>query len=169
MTTNSKISARIKGMPAKAGRARYGDDLYGWVQDQVKLLQANETGSIDAFHLTQELTDLGRSEFDKLVSALRVVLLHLLKWDFQPERRSRSWAVTVREQRRRIDRLVRENPSFKPRISEAIDLAYGDARDEAFRETGLSESVFPDVCRYGWDDITLHAIAWDDEPPLRQR
>ena len=92
----------------------YDADLYGWVEDQMLLLRANEFGSIDTSHITQELTDLGRSEFDKLVSAIRLVLQHLLKWDYQPERRSRSWVATVREQRRQIGYELGDSPSLKP-------------------------------------------------------
>ena len=162
MTTNSKISTRIKDAPLE--RARYGDDLYGWVQDQVKLLQANETGSIDAFHLTQELTDLGRSEFDKLVSAIRVVIHHLLKWDYQPERRSRSWVITIREHRRRIVYEIKDSPSLKPRIEEAIVRAYLGAVDDANREAGLPTVVLPETCPYNWEAITLRPISWDQSP-----
>ena len=121
---------------AKVGRA-YEADLYGWVEDQVALLKANEVGSIDASHITRELDDLGRSEFDKLVSAIRVVLHHLLKWDHQPDRRSRSWVITIDEHRRRIRRELRDSPSLKPKIEEAIAEAYPDALDGARRETSL--------------------------------
>ena len=86
------MSTKTLDRTVKAGRI-YEADLYGWVEDQVALLKANEVGSIDASHITRELDDLGRSEFDKLVGAIRVVLHHLLKWDHQPDRRSRSWAT----------------------------------------------------------------------------
>src|SRR3979490_2842698 len=118
--------------------------VYGWVEDQVALLKANEVGSIDASHITRELDDLGRSEFDKLVSAIRVVLHHLLKWDRQPDRRSRSWATTIREDRRRIVYELKDSPSLKPRIEEAVARAYLDAVDGAGQETGLPEASFPE-------------------------
>src|SRR3954447_9327379 len=137
---------------AKVSRA-YEADLYGWVEDQVALLKANEVGSIDASHITRELDDLGRSEFDKLVSAIRVVLHHLLKWDHQPERRSRSWVITIDEHRRRIRRELRDSPSLKPRIEEAVAEAYPDALAGARRETGLPAKVFPQICPYSWQEI----------------
>src|SRR5436305_6903510 len=127
---------------AKVSRA-YEADLYGWVEDQVALLKANEVGSIDASNIIRELEDLGRSEFDKLVSAIRVVLHHLLKWDHQPERRSRSWVITVRTHRRRIRRELRNSASLKPKVEQAVGEAYRDALDGARRETGLSRQLFP--------------------------
>jgi hypothetical protein len=153
---------------AKVGRA-YEADLYGWVEDQVALLKANEVGSIDASHITRELDDLGRSEFDKLVSAIRVVLHHLLKWDRQPDRRSRSWATTIREHRRRIVYELKDSPSLKPRIEEAVARAYLDAVDGAGQETGLHEASFPERCPYGWEEITLRPVAWDDDSTPKVR
>ena len=152
----------------KGGRA-YEADLYGWVEDQVALLKANEVGSIDASHITRELDDLGRSEFDKLVSAIRVVLHHLLKWDHQPDRRSRSWATTIREHRRRIVYELKDSPSLKPRIEEAVARAYLAAVDGASQETGLPEASFPERCPYGRDEITLRPVAWDDDSTPKAR
>jgi Domain of unknown function DUF29 len=146
---------------AKVGRA-YEADLYGWVEDQVALLKANEVGSIDASHITLELEDSGRSEFNRLVSATRVVL-HLLEWDHQPGRRSRSWVITVRTHRRRIRRELRDSPSLKPKVEEAIGEAYPDALDGARRETGLSPQLFPQTCPYTWQEIVERRIAFMDD------
>jgi hypothetical protein len=148
---------------AKVGRA-YEADLYGWVEDQVALLKAGDVGSIDASHITRELEDLGRSEFNKLVGALRVVLLHLLKWDYQPERRSRSWVLTIYAQREQIADELEDSPSLKPRLQEALQKAYAHGLRDAERETGLPLSVFPDVCPYEWHDVTQRAVHLDDNP-----
>src|SRR3978361_685922 len=103
------MSTTTLARTGKGGRV-YDADLYGWVEDQVALLKADEVGSIDASHITRELDDLGRSEFKKLVSAIHVVLQHLLKWDHQPERRSRSWVNTIDEHRERIVHQLNDNP-----------------------------------------------------------
>jgi hypothetical protein len=149
---------------AKVSRA-YEADLYGWVEDQVALLKANEVGSIDASHITRELDDMGRSEFDKLVSAIRIVLHHLLKWDHQPERRSRSWALTIEEHRDRILHELNDSPSLRPRIQEATSKAYASARRQAIRETRLPAATFPETCSYDWKDISQRAIPQDDKLP----
>lgn len=147
----------------------YEADLYGWVEDQVALLQAGEVGSIDASHITLELDELGKSEFNKLVSALCVVLHHLLKWDHQSDRRSRSWVNSVQIQRRRIAREINDSPSLKPRILEAIELSYFDAVRKASNETGLPTEEFPESCPYSWDDITSRPISWDRDPTSERR
>lgn len=149
--------------PATTPRS-YDADLYGWVEDQVALLRAGEVGSIDASHIAQELDELGRSEFNKLVSALRIVLQHLLKRDYQPERRSRSWANSIQIQRRHIDYEIRHSPSLKRRIMEAMELAYFDATRRASDETGLPPETFPGSCPYSWEDVTSRLTSWDQGP-----
>ena len=142
---------------------RYEADLYGWVSDQVALLRAQDIESIDASHITDELIDMGRSEFDKLVSAIRVVSHHLLKWDHQPERRSRSWVITIDEHRARIIHELRDSPSLRPRIEDAMSDAYRLARRTAARETGLSITTFPAANPYDWKTITSRLVSWGDE------
>jgi Domain of unknown function DUF29 len=96
---------------------------------------------------------LGREQFNKLESALRVLLLHILKWDHQPERPGRSWWATIGEQRLRLNDLLADNPSLRPRIPEAVTRAYRRARLRAVKETDLDEGRFPQACPYSWDDI----------------
>jgi hypothetical protein len=141
----------------------YEADLYGWVEDQVVLLKAQEVGSIDASHIMQELEDLGRTEFNKVVSALRVILLHLLKWDHQPQRRSRSWANSVRIQRQRLADELEDSPSLKARIGKAIARAYRNAINDASSETGLAVEAFPETCPYSWEYISSRVITWNQE------
>ncbi len=86
---------------------------------------------------------MGEEEYDRLESALRVLMLHLLKWDHQPDRRSRSWTASVREQRRRVLRQLRRSPGLKSQLEEALAAAYEDARHEASSETGLPTHAFP--------------------------
>ncbi|WP_322514838.1 DUF29 domain-containing protein [Rhodopseudomonas palustris] len=169
MKANPKSRSEGDATTTASEPARYEKDLYGWVEDQVVLLRANEVGSIDASHITRELAELGRSEFEKLVSAIRIVLVHLLKWDHQPQRRSRSWATTIREHRDRIDYVLRDNPSLKPRIPQATKDAYRFARRGAARETLMDEEAFAAACPYSWEDITMRPVLWDDEASRRER
>jgi hypothetical protein len=158
MASNSKFSA-VNEAP---DRARYGEDLYGWVAEQVALLKAGRVSEIDAPNIAEELADVGNDQYDKLESAIRIVLLHLLKWDHEPDRRSKSWVFSIREHRRRIDRILRKNPSLKSSIEEARVEAYDDARDDATRETDLPGTTFPASCPYAWNDILTRTIAFDD-------
>src|ERR1700733_6532712 len=90
--------------------AAKGADLYSWAVRQAELLRAGRLSEIDPVAIAEEIDDGGEEQYDKLESALRVLMLHLLKWDHQPERRSRSWTASVREQRRRVLRQLRKNP-----------------------------------------------------------
>ena len=159
MTTTTKARG---GAEAAQSRRRYADDLYGWVEDQIALLKDGRLSEIDSNNIAEELSDVGDEQYDKLESAIRVVLLHLLKWDHQPSHRSKSWLLSIREHRRRIDRVLRKNPSLKPSIEEAIGEAYEDACDDAMRETDLPKKAFPTRCAYDWETILKRAIEFDD-------
>jgi hypothetical protein len=90
-------------------------------------------------------------------------MAHLLKWDQQPEARSRSWAITIREQRRRVARQLRKNSGLKARLDEALTEAYEDARDEAARETGLPTRTFPIESPFTFSDLIERSIPWPGE------
>ena len=135
-------------------------DLYSWALRQAELLRAGRLTEIDAAKIAEEIDDVGEEQYDKLESALRVLMLHLLKWDHQPDRRSRSWTASVREQRRRVLRQLRKNPGLRSRLDEALGEAYEDARDEAYAETGLPLSVFPARRPFEYAEIMERSIVW---------
>src|SRR5262245_11269344 len=112
MTTKdaTRKRAAAPGMTAPEPRdapARYDADLYGWAVQQAKLLREGRLSEIDAPNIAEELDDVGNEQYDKLETALAVLLMHLLKWDHQPNKRGRSWENTVREQRRRVERVLK--------------------------------------------------------------
>src|SRR5258708_36357660 len=90
-------------------QARYDQDLYGWAIEQGALLRAGRIADADARNIAEELDDVGNEQYDKLQSALRTLLLHLLKWDHQPRRRSRSWWASITVQRNKVRRVLRQN------------------------------------------------------------
>lgn len=139
--------------PASESRSLYDRDLYTWSQEQARLIRAGRLGAIDRDNVAEEIESLGREQFNKLESAYRVLLLHMLKWDFQPERRSRSWTLSIATQRLEIDDLLADNPGLEPRVAEAIARAYRKARLEAAKETGLDLTRFPEACSYGQAEI----------------
>ncbi|MEL6061049.1 MULTISPECIES: DUF29 domain-containing protein [unclassified Methylobacterium] len=146
---------------SRAVRTRYEEDLCAWVQEQVALLRAGRFDAIDVERVAEELEDLSKREFSKLYSCLRVLVMHMLKWDQQPEHRTPSWIYSIREQRRRLDRLLKESPSLKARLAEALADAYPDARDWAADETHLTPDEFPSVCPYTWEDIRARPFDLD--------
>jgi hypothetical protein len=133
--------------------ADYDRDFYSWLMEQARHVRAARWDAIDRENLAEEIESLGREQFNKLESALRVLLLHMLKWDHQPERRGRSWWASISEQRLRLGDVLADNPGLRPRIDEAITRAYRRARLGAVQETDLDEGRFPDSCPYSWDDI----------------
>jgi len=140
-------------------RAEYKRDFYSWSIEQARLLREGRHDALDRDNLAEEIESLGREQFNKLVSALRVAMLHMLKWDHQPPLRSRSWVLSIEEQRLEIVDVLADNPGLKPRINEAIARAYRRARIEAAKETGLDEATFPATCPYSFDDITKRGFA----------
>jgi Domain of unknown function DUF29 len=143
--------------------ARYDRDFYSWAVEQAALLRAGRIAEADALNIAEELDDVGKQEYHRLESALRLILLHLLKWDRQPERRSRSWRGTILVQRNWVDKVLRDDPGLKPLVEKAVRDAYRDARIEAAVETQLGDDLFPQECPYGWTDIMERAIDWPNQ------
>jgi hypothetical protein len=127
-------------MPAKT---LYDADYNLWLSEQVGALQQGELDRLDSQNLIEELTDLGKRERRALESYLEVILLHLLKWQFQPQRRSRSWDVSIANARLSIQKLFRDSPSLNYYVATLIENAYPTARLLAHKETGLPISTFP--------------------------
>jgi hypothetical protein len=140
--------------------ARYDRDLYSWAIEQAALLRAGRIAEVDALNIAEEIDDVGNEQYDKLESALRVILLHLLKWDHQPSHRSRSWYLSVMAHRRHVLKVLRKNPGLKSVRDEAVSEAYEDARIEAADETLLDLDVFPHDCPYSFSDIMERPIDW---------
>ena len=137
------------------------NDLHAWANRQAALLRARRLNELDFDRIAGELDDLGGEIYERLESALTVLFMHMLKWDFQPERRSRSWEATIREQRRRIVRLLSENPSLKSKLEMAKQTGYGYGRDRASGETDIAIARFPELSPYDWHDITERAFMID--------
>lgn len=126
----------------------YEQDLYAWTKQQIDLLKMHRFNELDVTSLIEELDDVSGSTRRELVNRLGVLLAHLLKWHYQPQQRSASWRGTIKEQRRKLHRLVQENPSIKPLIAEKIQDAYGDALTLVEKDTGLDETHFPELCPF---------------------
>jgi hypothetical protein len=139
--------------PEAPAAADYARDFYSWLMEQARLVREGRWDALDRENLAEEIESLGREQFNKLESALRVLLTHILKWDHQAARRSRSWALSIQGQRLELEDVLSDNPGLKPRIPEAIARAYRKARLQAIKETGLKESRFPATCPYSFDEI----------------
>ena len=152
--------SRAAEKPKIATRVAKETDLYAWAVRQSELLRAGRLDEIDPAAIAEEIDDVGSEEFHRLETALRILMPHLLKWDHQPGNRSRSWSLTIREQRKRVERRLRKSPDLKSRLDEALDDAYEDARLEAASETGLALNVFPKGRPYSFAEAMGRAIIW---------
>lgn len=146
-----------------APMAAYSDDFYPWTQEQGARLRAGNLEGLDLENLAEEIESSGKSQFASLVSALRIVLLHMLKFDHQPERSSRSSAISIATHRDQTVEELDESPGLKSRLDEAVTTAYRRARLEASGETGLPLTVFPGSCPYSLDEIMNRPFAIDPD------
>jgi hypothetical protein len=137
----------------------YDTDLLAWAERQAAHLRAGQLDRLDLEHLLEELEAMTGKLRRELKNRLRVLLAHLLKWQAQPRRRSRSWAATIAEQRDQIAALLEESPSLRHDLQEAARSAYPRAVRLAAIETGLSRDSFPPELPYasaqilGGDDL----------------
>jgi hypothetical protein len=129
----------------------YESDFHAWALDQARRMRTGEP--LDAENVAEELESLGRNWEEELVNRLAVLVMHMLKCEFQPERHSRSWDLTVKEQRRRIHRILNKMPSLGEKLAESIADAYPSAVTFASAETGIIEEDFPLECPYTLEQI----------------
>lgn len=126
----------------------YEADFYAWIQEQIKLLRDRQWSQLDLPNLIEEIESLGKQQRQELRNRLSVLVAHLLKWQHQPQQRSRSWLATIRIQRLDITDLLEENPSLKPYLEEALGKAYLRGVELAVQETELPRHTFPTDCPY---------------------
>jgi hypothetical protein len=124
----------------------YDKDYYLWLEGMSQLLQDGKLAELDVENLLEEIQAMARSEKRALASNLRVLLMHLLKWQYQTERRSNSWKSSIVEHRKRIRDSFKDSPSLKPYFTEIFNDCYQDAIDLAAAETGLPLDTFPINC-----------------------
>lgn len=142
----------------------YEQDFYAWAHEQAALLRAGRLDEADIAHIAEEIDSLGRSEKRELINRLAVLLRHLLKWQHQPTLRSKSWQLTIKEQRLRLATHLADNPSLKAALDEAVGEAHRLAVIGAARETGFDEAMFPATCPFPAAAI-LDPDFWPDDNP----
>lgn len=131
----------------------YEQDFELWLDNTIALLKLRQFEAVDLENLIEELLEMGRRHKRELKSRLVILLMHLLKWQYQPDKCSQSWIATLNEQRRELAFLLQDSPSLKSLITEVIPEAYDYARKDAARETRISLMVFPEVCPFTQKEI----------------
>lgn len=133
--------------------ALYERDYLAWIEATLQRLSQQDYEHLDWDNLVEEIADMGRSEKRRIESNLMIVLVHLLKWQYQPERRSRSWNASIVEHRIRVKKNLKYSPSLKPFIEEEFLDIYDDAIKIAVAETQLRLETFPIDCPYTIDQV----------------
>jgi hypothetical protein len=128
--------------------AEYNQDFCKWLESHVSLLREGRLAELDIKNLVEELEGMSKSQHHELVNRLRVLLAHLLKWQFQSPYRSNSWKSTIVEQRQQILQLLETSPSLNYQLEVKIAKAYAGAVKYAAAETGIAERDFPTTCPY---------------------
>ena len=133
----------------------YESDYFQWLEDTLEKLRNQEYEQVDWENLIEEIETMGRSEKNALESNLIIILLHLLKWQYQPQKQSGSWERSIIEHRRLVRRALQDSPSLKPYLVSILAESYHEAVKQAKAETKLPLSTFPEVCPYHLQHFAL--------------
>lgn len=133
--------------------ALYEQDYYLWLEATVHLLKHGQLGDLDRANLLEELADMGRSEKRAVYSTLKILLVHLLKYKYQPSQRSNSWRASIVEHRQRLQKAFQESPSLKSYFAEMFDECYRDATELATAETGMDACTFPIASPFETEEV----------------
>jgi Domain of unknown function DUF29 len=142
----------------------YEEDFFAWTQEQAQALAYYKTSALDWEHLAEEIADLGSEVRHALESHLRNLLMHLLKWAYQPERQSGSWRSSIRNARIEIDKRLTRNPSLARDLEDMLREEYLHARELASDETDLPLERFPEKCPWPLIEV-LRKDFWPPERP----
>lgn len=151
----------ITTAPVPLADAGYDTDFYAWSMEQARLIRGLAVPGLDNENVAEEIESLGRSDKRELLSRGTVLLVHLLKWQFQAERRGESWIATIDEQRRGIGAVLDDSPSLTPLAPAYLERAYRPALKEAARETTLPVDTFP--CEIPWSASQILHEDWFPE------
>jgi hypothetical protein len=136
-----------------ANTALYEQDFYAWTQAQAALLEARQFDTLDLAHLIEELLDVGSSQYLAVSSAVYQILVHLLKWQHQQAKRSRSWRTSLLEHRTRIPRRLRRSPSLRGDIPQMLLEEYPAACRKTSLQTDLPLPTFPEACPWTVEQV----------------
>ena len=129
----------------------YNQDFYAWAMHNSELLREKKLSEIDIENIAEEIESMGKRERRNLINRLAILIAHLLKWQFQPDRRGKSWKCTIKEQRIKIRNLLKDSPSLKHELGLKLNHAYEIAIVDAEKESCLEELVFPKTCEFSFE------------------
>ena len=132
----------------------YERDFYQWALHNAELLKQGKLTEADIDNIAEEIEDMGKNNKRELASRLSVLIMHLLKWQYQPHKRSKSWKITINTQRTEIDRLIEGSPSLKYNIELIIENEYKRAKILFEDEISISQKLLPQICPYVFEQLS---------------
>jgi hypothetical protein len=152
------VLKKVKQSPKKMRAQKkdvqsYKKDFYKWTKFQANFLKQGMFEKLDTENLAEEIESLGKSERNRLESFLEILLMHMLKVTYQPEKHTKSWDHSIEYSRHKVKKVLKENPSLNPELKEILKEAYFSARLEAAHETGLDKKKFPKECPWTMEEI----------------
>lgn len=136
-------------------KTSYDTDVVAWANEQAQFIRAGRFDQLDLAHIAEEIEDVGKSEQRELASRMAVLLAHLLKWHYQPSKRSKSWQFTIATQRKDVAYVLKEAPSLRTKFTDDswVDLVWAKAKGQAETETGLEVATFPEACPWPMAEV----------------
>ncbi len=131
----------------------YETDFNLWIEQTIYNLKKGNLGELDLDNLIEEISDMGRNNRREVFSRLKVLLKHLLKWKYQPEKRTNSWTNTIDEQREQLELILRDSPSLKSYLTDIFPECYQKALRSAVNETNLPTKIFPLDCPFTQEQV----------------
>jgi uncharacterized protein DUF29 len=126
----------------------YEKDFFQWTQETARAIEEGRFDEIDRTALADEVEGLGKRDRREVGRRFAVILLHLLKLKYQPDKESGSWHSTIATQRRELESVLEDSPSLRPHVAALLPKAYGQARIDAANETGIDIDTFPETCEW---------------------
>lgn len=126
----------------------YLRDETAWLEDTADLITSDRLDEIDYQNLAEYLTDMARRDRREVDSRLALLMAHLLKWDYQPDKRTGNWRATIVVERQELAKLMGRGV-LRNHAEDVLAEAYRDAVEQAIAETGLPAETFPVECPYG--------------------
>jgi hypothetical protein len=156
------VSKWGKGMSSKLGQ-EYDKDFYAWALHNAELIRQGKLSEVDLEHVAEEIESIGRSDKRELINRFAILLSHLLKWHYQPERRGNSWKYTIKTQRFEVVELLKDSPSLKYELDKQLYYAYEKALLLTVEQTGLSQDTFPITCPFSLNQALDNNFLPDSE------
>ncbi len=137
----------------------YEEDFCKWADQQALLLKTGRIDQLDLSNLIEEVEDMGNRHRDALQSQLVRLMMHIIKWEIQPQKRSKSWVSSINDARNQIDFSQERYPSLNNQYIQSIwESSFTLAKRYAQKETRLQTNM----TKLSWQEVFEEDYFLDD-------